>query len=59
MKLTLIRFRIFSPKLIIRGGNTMKSEENDMVTVKKMCINFAVIAGVLVALVFVSISLAG
>ena len=37
----------------------MKSEENDMVTVKKMCINFAVIAGVLVALVFVSISLAG
>jgi len=37
----------------------MKSEEKDMVTVKKMCINFAVIAGVLLGLVFVSISLAG
>jgi hypothetical protein len=35
----------------------MKSEEKDMVTVRKMCINFTVIAGVLLALVFVSISL--
>jgi hypothetical protein len=35
----------------------MESDENDMVTVRKMCINFTVIAGVLLALVFVSISL--
>jgi hypothetical protein len=37
----------------------MKSEEKYMVAVKKMCINFAVIAAVLLGLVFVSIFLTG
>lgn len=37
----------------------MNSNEKDSDSVKKMAINFAVIAGVLLALVFVSISIAG
>lgn len=37
----------------------MNSKEEDAESVKKMAINFAVIAGVLLALVFVSYSIAG
>ena len=37
----------------------MDSKETDADSVKKMAINFAVIAGVLLALVYVSYSIAG